>query len=232
MKSLLALLACCVATAAVAQAPKVDMTGVWRRADYKPAVVVDGGGQPRMTAEGARLYSAHRAAAARGDRSYDTSTICLPEGIPRLMLKAEPFEILQRPTLVAFNYQINRLPRVVYLDAKPPIENGGYYLGESTGKWEGDTLVIDTRGFNTETLVDDSGLPHSEDMTVTERLTLSADGKKLTKPRPHDRRGRLRRAHRQQQAAAQAQVAASGPAQAPTCRCCGASPAACSAIIA
>lgn len=179
MKTLVALLACCVASAAVAQAPKVDMTGVWRRADYKAAVTVDGGGQPRMTTEGARLYGAHRAAAARGDRSHDTATICLPEGIPRLMLKAEPFEILQRSTLVAFNYQINRLPRVVYLDAKPPIENGGYYLGESTGKWEGDTLVIDTRGFNTETLVDDSGLPHSEDMMVTERLTLSPDGKKL-----------------------------------------------------
>jgi hypothetical protein len=179
MKTLVALMACCVASTAMAQAPKADMTGIWRRVGTTPNVVVDGGGQPRLTADGAKQYAANRAAAARGDYSHDTSKICLPDGIPRLMLKGQPFEILQRPTIVAFNYQINRLPRVVYLDAKPPIENGGYYLGESTGKWEGDALVIDTRGFNTDTLIDDAGLPHSEDMTVTERLKLSADGKKL-----------------------------------------------------
>ncbi|NBQ40397.1 MAG: glycosyl hydrolase, partial [Alphaproteobacteria bacterium] len=68
------------------------MTGIWRRVGTTPNVVVDGGGQPRLTADGAKQYAANRAAAARGDYSHDTSKICLPDGIPRLMLKGQPFE--------------------------------------------------------------------------------------------------------------------------------------------
>jgi hypothetical protein len=115
----------------------------------------------------------------RGDRKIDPSSACLPEGMPRLQLKAEPFELLQRPTLVAFNYQLNRVPRVVYLNEPPAPQDGDYYLGESRGNWDGAVLVIDTRGFNDITWLDDSGLPHGTGMKVTERLQLAPGGQRL-----------------------------------------------------
>jgi hypothetical protein len=184
MKRLIALAtALAVATLAVAQAPldpgRPDFTGVWHRTGYKAAATVDGGGAPPLLPAAAKVYAAHKAAAAHGDRSYDLSSVCIPEGLPRLMLKAEPFEILQRPTFVVFNYQINRLPRVAYLDETPAVDNPGYYLGQSTARWDGDVLVIDTRGFNDLTVLDDAGLPHSEELQLVERLQLQDGGRRL-----------------------------------------------------
>lgn len=183
MKPLIVMLALCGMSASFAQAPldlgKPDFTGIWHRVDYRPSAA-NAGTKPPLLPAAAKVYAAHQVAAAHGDRSFDSAAICLPEGIPRLMLKSEPFEILQRPTLVAFNFQINRLNRVVYLKDSPPPDDGGYYLGEATGKWEGATLVIDTRGFNDQTLLDDVGLPHSESLRVTERLSLSQGGHRMT----------------------------------------------------
>ena len=170
------------ATSALAQAkldPSLpDFTGNWHRVGYTPAVKPDKGPLP-LTAEAAKVYAAHKAAAARGDRSHDDTSICLPEGMPRLALKAEPFEILQRPTLVAFNYQLNRLVRVAYFGATPPAENPEYYLGESIAKWDGKELVVETQGFNDQTLIDDSGVPHGTELKVTERLSLENGGKRI-----------------------------------------------------
>lgn len=158
---------------------KPDFTGNWRRIGYQPAVRADGGKAPPLLPAAAQVLAKHQAAAARGDRSHDLSSICLPEGLPRLMLKAEPFEILQRPGFLAFNYQINRLVRLAYIGDAPPTENNGFYLGESTARWEGDALVVDTRGFNDQTLLDDAGLPHSDELVVTERLQLAKGGREL-----------------------------------------------------
>ncbi|MFM1887288.1 MAG: hypothetical protein RL026_2445 [Pseudomonadota bacterium] len=160
-------------------ADKPDFSGIWRRVGYQPAALPDGGKPLPLLPAAAATLAAHQAAASRGDRSHDLSALCLPEGLPRLMLKAEPFEVLQRPGFLAFNYQINRLSRLAYIGEAPPEENNGFYLGESTARWEGDSLVIDTRGFNDQTLLDDAGLPHSDALVLTERLQLSKEGREL-----------------------------------------------------
>lgn len=164
--------------ALAANAPP-DLTGIWQRVGYTAATTAERGQAPPLLPEAAKTYAAHKAAAARGDKSHDLSTVCLPEGIPRLMLKAEPFEILQRPTLVAFVYQVNRLPRVVYLNEQPTSDDSGYYLGVSVGKWQDDELVIETTDFNDLTLLDDAGLPHSDQLRVLERLSVIDGGKRL-----------------------------------------------------
>ncbi len=157
---------------------KPDFTGNWHRVGYTSAVKPDQGALP-LTAEAAKAYAANKVAAAKGDRTHDNTSICLPEGMPRLALKAQPFEILQRPTVVAFNYQLNRLVRVAYFDAKPSAENPEYYLGESIAKWDGNELVVETSGFNDQTLIDDSGVPHGTELKVTERLSLDKSGKRI-----------------------------------------------------
>lgn len=157
---------------------KPDFTGVWRRVGYSAAVRPDGKTLP-LTADAKRVYAAHKASAAKGDHSFDLTSICLPEGLPRLMLKAQPFEILQRPGFIAFNYQINRLVRIAYFNGEAAAENPEYFLGESFARWDGRELVIKTQGFNDQTLLDDSGVPHGLGLKLTERLRLMDGGKHL-----------------------------------------------------
>ncbi len=91
----------------------------------------------------------------------------------------EPFEILQRDKVIYFLHQINRLPRRVYMGEALPTDVDPHYLGYSVGHWDGDTLVIESSGFDDSTLLDNVGLPHSDDMHLTERYQVSADGKHL-----------------------------------------------------
>jgi hypothetical protein len=137
------------------------------------------GEAPPLKPEARAVYDAHRAAAARGDHSFDGMTRCLPPGLPRLMLMHEPFEILQRDKAIYFLHQINRLPRRAYLDEKLPVDADPHYLGYSVARWESDTLVIESAGFLEGTLLDSAGLPHSESLHLTERYQLSKDGQHL-----------------------------------------------------
>jgi hypothetical protein len=79
-----------------------------------------------------------------------------------------PFRIMQNQILLAVLYEED-LPRQIYLDGrKHPDESLSPFVGHSVGKWEGDTLVVDTVGFNDKTWLE-NGFPHSENMHVTER---------------------------------------------------------------
>jgi hypothetical protein len=103
---------------------------------------------------------------------------CMPAGVPRL---GAPAQIYQTPTQLAFLYPgqggaiaTPATYRVIPIDGRKhtPLEDlDGSYNGESIGTWEGDTLVIDTIGFNTGTWIDTGGYLHSENMHVVERMT-------------------------------------------------------------
>ncbi len=156
-----------------------DLSGVWFIAAHVGALKTVDGHAPPLTPDARKIYEAHHAAAAKGDYSYDGLTECLPPGLPRLMLMQEPFEILQKPKVIYFVHQLNRLPRRAYLDEALPTDVDPHYLGYSVAKWEGDTLVIDTNGFEDGTLLDNAGLPHSDALHLTERYQLSQDGKRM-----------------------------------------------------
>jgi len=164
---------------ATALAAPPDFSGVWFLASHQGALKTSEGQAPPLNAAAQSVYDAHRAAAAKGDFSFDGATRCLPPGLPRLMLMKEPFEILQKPKTLYFVYQINRLPRRVYLNEALPTDVDPHYLGYSVGKWDGDALVVDSAGFDDSTLLDNSGLPHSEALHLTERYELSHNGKHL-----------------------------------------------------
>jgi hypothetical protein len=156
-----------------------DFSGVWSISTHVGALKTVEGHAPPLTAEARKVYDAHRAAAAKGDYAFDGVTQCLPPGLPRLMLMHEPFEILQKPKVIYFVHQLNRLPRRAYIDEALPTDVDPHYLGYSVAKWDGDALVIDTTGFDDSTMLDNAGLPHSEALHLTERYQLSADGKHM-----------------------------------------------------
>ncbi len=156
-----------------------DLSGVWFISSPVGALKTVEGKAPPLTPEAKIVLDAHRAAAAKGDYSFDGTTHCLPPGLPRLLLMHAPFEILQKPKVIYFVHQLNRLPRRAYLDEALPTDVDPHYLGYSVAKWDGDALVVESSGFDDSTMLDNAGLPHSEGLHLTERYLLNPDGKHL-----------------------------------------------------
>jgi hypothetical protein len=118
---------------------------------------------------------------AAGDKSFDPGEQCKPLGNPRLLWELGwPFDIQITDERVLFGYTWNRLHRIVYVAAGEPEVAGPTYLGTSHAEIKGNTLTVRSAGYHDTTLLDASGLPHSDAMTLTENYDLSADGNALT----------------------------------------------------
>jgi len=93
-------------------------------------------------------------------------------GWPTVGLLSEPIKIVQATKETMILYEAGNLHRQVFTDGRkfPAVFELPAYLGYSVGHWEGDTFVVETRGFKGRTLLDISGHPRSEEMRVTERF--------------------------------------------------------------
>jgi hypothetical protein len=130
--------------------------------------------------EYAKPYEARRAAEAaatqRGEQLATAGSQCIPYGVPTMMSVAiYPVEMIQTPKQITIISEAFSEVRRVYLD-RPQLKIDevapGYY-GRSVGHWEGDTLVVDTVGIKTA-VAGYRGMPHSEQMRITERFRLIA----------------------------------------------------------
>jgi hypothetical protein len=103
----------------------------------------------------------------------DPEARCLPPGVPRMSTTPYPWTIVQTPELIVFVYEGGaHIWRKVFMGRRvhdPDVVET--WLGDSIGWWEGDTLVIETVGQTDKSWLDQSGVPHSSDMKVTERIT-------------------------------------------------------------
>ncbi len=99
----------------------------------------------------------------------DPEANCLPAGVPRMA--PYPWKILQQPKLVVFLFEGNiHTYRQIFMDGRShPDDPDPTWYGHSIGKWDGDTLVVDTVGFNDKFWFDFAGHPHTEKLHVTER---------------------------------------------------------------
>ena len=97
---------------------------------------------------------------------------CLPLGIPGAdILSYAPFKIIQTPGLIMVLYEVDNTHRQIYMDGrKLPADPQPTWLGYSVGRWEGDTLVVDTAGFNDKGRLDGFGHPRSEALHIQERF--------------------------------------------------------------
>ena len=96
---------------------------------------------------------------------------CFPPGMPRIYFHPFPMEIIQTPGRVLMFYEYDHLVRQIYTDGRPHRDDlPALWLGDSIGRWEGDTLVVETTNFNDQTWIDRRGVPHSDQLKVTERI--------------------------------------------------------------
>ena len=141
---------------------RVDLSGVW--VPTSTLLPKD----PSYRPEYQKIYDERKAAKGKGD----PERVCLPDGAVRL--NPLPYKIVQRHDTVALLWEGNTHSyRRFFLDGRAhnlDVEPESY-TGQSIGKWEGDTLVVDTIGFNDKTWLDATGKPHSEAMHLVERYT-------------------------------------------------------------
>ena len=97
---------------------------------------------------------------------------CLPSGIPEKNNIPDGLKVVQTPDLLVFLYESRTIYRQVFMDGRPlPTNAQPTWMGYSIGRWEGDTLVIETIGQNGKTWLDMRGLPGTEALKVIERYT-------------------------------------------------------------
>jgi hypothetical protein len=153
-----------------------DFTGLWRVQAFRPVLKTDAGALPPLRPEAKAVYDQR---VAKRDVK-DPIDACLPHGVPRLMFAPYPMLILQANGQLDIIQEANHTTRLVYIGQPPVDPDDPKWLGDSTGHWQGKTLVVDTINNDHRTWLDAAGLPHSDDMKVTERLSLGQGGKVLT----------------------------------------------------
>ena len=102
----------------------------------------------------------------------DPEAKCYLPGVPRLMYMPFPFQIFQTPTMLTMLFEYVHAVRYVYTNGTPhPPGHIDWWMGDSRGRWEGDTLVVDVVDFNDQTWFDRAGNFHSDELHVVERYT-------------------------------------------------------------
>src|SRR6202140_4067983 len=103
--------------------------------------------------------------------SDDPDFQCFPSGVPRIYLFLYPMELIHTPGRVLMLFEYGHNIRQIFTDGRGHMQDAEpSWMGDSIGHWEGDTLVVDTTGFNDKTWLDQVGHPHSDSLHVIERI--------------------------------------------------------------
>jgi hypothetical protein len=180
---------------------KPDFSGVWQTggisltggpqgnivpatppATAKPPAPQGRGAAPKPTGEYAALptqpaLQPWAAEKVKGLTAKDDPTVrCFMPGVPRAFSMPMPFEIVQTPKQVVILYEAFRAFRIIPTDGRKPVgETLPSYMGDSNGRWEGDTLVVDVKNFNGQIWGPGNMRVTSEAYSVTERYTHRGD---------------------------------------------------------
>lgn len=154
--------------------PPFDMTGTWF-VDLSEGFnkFMFGPPYPEFLEEAKKALAEGAAARARGENYRDSIGQCYPAGMPMIMTRVWPIMFLQFPTAIYMVAGFTNSFRTIYLDGRKHTDPDLYvptYNGESIGHWEGDTLVVDTQGFETDHHWIDTGLPVSDQFHMIERI--------------------------------------------------------------
>ena len=158
---------------------KPDFSGLWQcRTGCGNGVLIPVD-KLQITPEAQKLYAEQKAGVDRGDPNVDTALQCHPLGVPRLAMFGT-FQILQTKEALAVVGEWLGPARLIYFTNQHRKDYFPTFMGDAIGSWEGNTLVVDSTNFETETFLDSSGFPHSDAFHFIERWTLSPDGKTIT----------------------------------------------------
>ena len=156
---------------------KPDLSGIWEpdgtkfirnlAADLKPDELV-------MTPSAQALFDRRRTGALSKE---EPDANCLPQGVPKISAAPAPWRIVQTPGITFIVYEAFTQWRQIFTDGRPlPTNPNPTWFGYSVGKWDGDTLVVETVGFNGRAWLDQMGHPSTDALHVTERFHRASVG--------------------------------------------------------
>ncbi len=166
-----------------AKAPKAaDWAALARLPDWSGIWEVDWGGKRKkagppvrpapmkLKPEFAAKAAAFRAAQKDGENVQGSSANCVPPGLPGIMSQPYPVEFLYQPGKVVILIEAYMQFRHIYTDGRKHADDPDpTFMGDSTGHWEGDTLVVESVGFNDVVRIT-GGVPHSDKLRIIERI--------------------------------------------------------------
>jgi len=164
------------------QRPKapIDLTGTW-------GMVIDPSNgsylfepKPVLTPATQEVLNKTDAYAKKGFEYHDDPGACWPLGMPRMMTRFWPIQVIQLPTEIVLITMFDHSVRWIYMDGRghPPKDELVYtYNGHSIGSWDGDTLVVDTVGLTASHHYVQEGIPTGEKLHISERIRLVNGGK-------------------------------------------------------
>ena len=156
-----------------------DLAGIWQAVntaawDLEPHIaqldvpagigVIDGNQIPYTAAALAKKKENYKNRA-----TLDPDGKCFLPGVPRVMYMPFPFQIVQTPTLVTMLFEYVHTVRNIFMSTPHPRGPIEWWMGDSRGRWEGDTLVVDVVHFNADTWFDKAGNFHTEEMHLVGR---------------------------------------------------------------
>ncbi|EIZ80075.1 hypothetical protein WSK_1442 [Novosphingobium sp. Rr 2-17] len=167
------------ASVAYAQADPVDFEGTWRDLPTNSPFLI--GRDLPYKPEAQNIAADRMAAFKKGATVANAHLTCRPTGVQGFTAPKGPVLIARSKDELVFISQEDREVRRIFMNEKEhPSGLRPTYSGHSIGHWEGKTLVVDTVGFNKYGQLDEAGDPHSDQMHMVERYTMSDDGNMLT----------------------------------------------------
>jgi len=175
-------IACAAGTPAPAQTP--NLNGIWQVLNTAAWDIQDHSGQLGVppgqgVVEGNEIPYQPQALAKKREnyanraKADPTEANCFLPGVPRITYMPFPFEIVQTRNKIAIRYEFAHALRIIPVDGTPHPEGlPETWMGDSRGRWEGNTLVVDVTNFNDQTWFDHAGNYHSDALHVVERYTL------------------------------------------------------------
>ena len=162
---------------------KPNLQGVWQVRNaaafgLEDHVARDGMPAGRSVVDGRTIPYLPEAAAQRlqnaeNQKTADPLEKCYMPGVPRIMYMPFPFHIYQTPEHIAITFEWSQVHRTIYTNGVPGPEGIEFWMGDSRGRWEGDTLVVDVTDHNDRTWFDTTGTFHSSALHVVERYTMT-----------------------------------------------------------
>ena len=162
--------------------PPFDLTGTWLHGGESERFDPPAGF--KLTPEAQKHYDAAQQATKEGKIYRNDIGLCWPAGMPIMMTRVWPVSMIQLPTSIFMISELMNSLRIVYIDGRPHTDPDiavRSFNGESIGRWEGDTLVIDTTNFvpDHHWVHDRLGIPASDALHIVERIRMIEAGKRL-----------------------------------------------------
>jgi len=157
---------------------KPNLAGIWKVSSKAALDLLDQTTTPgKSVVEGNQIPYLPAAATKRQQnfanrKSLDPLEKCFMPGVPRIMYLNYPFQIFQTSEHIALTFEWSQVYRLIYVNGKAAPTGLEFWMGDSRGRWEGDTLVVDVHSHNDKTWFDAAGNFHSAAMKLTEKYSL------------------------------------------------------------